>query len=54
MPADPAIGAATLNFLDTLEGRATPACSFAEAWLSVRWIEAAYQSAEAAGTWIDL
>jgi predicted dehydrogenase len=54
VPADPAIGAATLNFLDTLEGRAIPACSFAEAWLSVRWIEAACQSAEAGGPWIDL
>ncbi len=54
VPADPAIGAATRDFLDALDGAAgRPACSFAEAWLSVRTIEAAYQSA-AARAWIDL
>jgi hypothetical protein len=30
-----------------------PACSFAEAWLSVRLIEAAFESAARDGAWID-
>jgi len=52
--ADPARGQATRNFLDALEGRAVPACTFADAWLSVRVIEAAYQSAGGAGGWIEI
>ena len=51
---DPALGQATRNFLDALEGKAAPACTFAEAWLSVRMIEAAYQSAGGVGDWIDV
>jgi predicted dehydrogenase len=51
-PADPAIGAATRDFLDAVEGRGEPACSFAEAWLSVRLIEAAFESAARDGAWI--
>jgi predicted dehydrogenase len=50
---DPARGQATRNFLGTLEGQAAPACTFADAWLSVRVIEAAYQSAEGGG-WIGI
>ncbi len=53
LPADPARGQATRNFLDALAGGAEPGCSFAEAWLSVRVIEAAYQSAEGGG-WIGI
>ena len=52
--ADPARGQATRNFLDALAGQAAPACRFAEAWLSVRVIEAAYQSAGGSGGWIDI
>jgi predicted dehydrogenase len=52
--ADPALGQATRNFLDALEGGATPACPFADAWLSVRVIEAAYQSAGEGGGWIGI
>ncbi len=54
IPADEARGRATTNFLDALEGRAAPACPFADAWVSVRVIEAAYQSAEANGAWIEV
>jgi hypothetical protein len=35
-------------------GRAAPACSLEEALVSVRLIEAAYQSAERQGDWIEL
>jgi predicted dehydrogenase len=52
--AEPAVGAATRDFLDALDGHAPAACPFREAVLSVRTIEAAYQSAAAGGTWIDL
>jgi predicted dehydrogenase len=52
--ADPARGQATRNFLDALAGEATPASSFADAWLSVRIIEAAYQSADRDGMWIEI
>jgi predicted dehydrogenase len=52
--ADPARGQATRNFLDALAGEAAPACTFADAWLSVRIIEAAYQSADGAGGWIEI
>lgn len=54
IPADEARGRATTNFLDALETGAAPACTFADAWLSVRVIEAAYQSAEANGAWIEV
>lgn len=52
LPADPAVGAATRNFLDAVEGRGEPACSFAEACLSVRLIEAAFESSAQNGAWI--
>jgi predicted dehydrogenase len=52
LPADPAIGAATRDFLDAVEGRGEPACSFREACLSVRLIEAAFESAARDGAWI--
>jgi predicted dehydrogenase len=54
IPADPAIGAATRNFLAALEGGAAPACSFADAWTSVRLVEAAFESAAREGAWIDV
>jgi predicted dehydrogenase len=52
LPADPAIGAATRDFLDAVHEGAGPACSFAEARLSVRLIEAAFDSAARDGAWI--
>jgi predicted dehydrogenase len=52
LAADPAIGAATRDFLDAVEGRGRPACSFAEAWRSVRLIESAFESAARDGAWI--
>jgi predicted dehydrogenase len=52
LPADPAIGAATRDFLDAVESRGEPACSFREACLSVRLIEAAFESAARDGAWI--
>lgn len=51
---DAAAGRATTDFLDAVVAGGPPSCSFAEAWLSVRLIEAAYESAAAAGIWIDL
>jgi predicted dehydrogenase len=53
LPADPAVGAATRDFLDAVEGRREPACSFAEARLSVRLIEAAFESAARDGAWLS-
>jgi predicted dehydrogenase len=52
LPADPAVGVATRDFLDAVEGRGRPACPFAEAQLSVRLIEAAFESAAQEGAWI--
>ncbi|HWU40324.1 MAG TPA: Gfo/Idh/MocA family oxidoreductase [Candidatus Acidoferrum sp.] len=54
VPADEARGQATRNFLDALDGRTAPACTFSDAWLSVRLIEAAYESCQANGHWIDV
>jgi predicted dehydrogenase len=54
LPADPAIGRATRDFLDAVDGRGTPACPFGDAWLSVRIIEAAFESAARDGAWIDV
>jgi hypothetical protein len=52
LAADPAIGAATRDFLDAVEGLGGPTCSFAEACLSVRLIESAFESAARDGAWI--
>jgi len=52
LSADPAIGAATRDFLDAVEGPSGPACPFVEACLSVRLIEAAFESAAGDGAWI--
>ena len=52
LPADPAIGAATRDFLDAVDGQGRPACSFQDARLSVRLIEAAFESAARDGAWI--
>jgi predicted dehydrogenase len=54
LPADPAVGAATRDFLDAVEGRGEPACSFAAARLSVQLIESAFESAAQDGAWIAL
>jgi predicted dehydrogenase len=54
LPADPAIGRATTNFLDAVIDGVRPGCSFADAWLSVRLIEAAYLSASKGEAWVDL
>jgi predicted TIM-barrel fold metal-dependent hydrolase len=48
------IGGATVDFLAAVERGTAPACSFADAWLSVRLIEAAYASADREGAWVDL
>ena len=45
-------GVALTNFLDVLDGIAEPRCSFADAWPSVRILEAIYASGEAGGSWI--
>jgi predicted dehydrogenase len=51
VPADGTAGAATRNFAAALRKVERLACSFAEARLSVRVIEAAFQSAAAGGAW---
>jgi predicted dehydrogenase len=53
-PAPGVEGTALGNFLDSIEGVAEPRCTFEDAWLSVRIIEAAYRSAKATGTWVAL
>lgn len=52
--ACPTVGRATLDFVDAVVAGRTPRCRFADAWLSVRLIEAAYASAADGGTWIDV
>jgi predicted dehydrogenase len=54
VPPDEARGRATTNFLDALSRGTGVACSFADAWLSVRFIEAAYESGATSGAWITL
>lgn len=54
VPAEEARGRATTNFLDALSLGTGVACSFADAWPSVRLIEAAYESGAADGAWIAL
>lgn len=52
--ADAAPGDATRDFFAAVRTAGRPACSFADAWLSVRVVEAAYQSAKACGAWIEI
>jgi predicted dehydrogenase len=54
LAADAAPGDATRDFFAAIRGGGRPTCSFADAWLSVRVVEAAYQSAEAGGAWIEI
>lgn len=54
VPADAALGRATDDFLAALTAGGSPACPFTDAWLSVRLIEAAYESDAAGSAWIDL
>ncbi len=54
VPPDEARGRATTNFLDALARGTAVACPFAEARLSVRLIEAAYESGAAGGGWVGL
>jgi len=51
--ADATPGPATRDFVDTVLGeRPAPACSFADAWVSVRVIERAFESARLDGRWL--
>ena len=51
--ADGTPGAATHDFIDALcESSVAPACTFAEAWNSVRVIELAFESAGKDGAWL--
>ena len=54
MAADPTPGAATLDFLDAVRNGSKPACSFADARISVAVIEAAFRSAHEGEPWIPL
>lgn len=54
LAADPTPGDATRDFFSAIRDGSPPACSFADAWLSVRVVEAAYQSAQANGAWLDI
>jgi predicted dehydrogenase len=54
VPPDEARGRATTNFLDALSRGTDVACSFADAWLSVRFIEAAFESGASGGGWLEL
>ena len=51
VPADGTPGAATHNFAAAVRRTAPLACSLAQAWVSVRVIEAAFESAAAEGAW---
>jgi predicted dehydrogenase len=52
---EPGIDAVALtNFLDALDGIAEPRCTFADAWPSVRILEAIYASAADGGAWVTL
>lgn len=51
--ADATPGPATRDFVDSVLGaRPAPACSFADAWVSVRVIERAFESARLDGRWL--
>jgi predicted dehydrogenase len=50
--AEANFGACTEDFIAAVGGRHPPACSFAEARVSVRIIEAAFASARGSGDWI--
>jgi predicted dehydrogenase len=52
--ADPAPGAATRDFLEAIRSGTAPACSFADARISVRIIDAAFQSALEGERWIEI
>jgi predicted dehydrogenase len=53
--ADATPGPATRDFVDTVLGeRSAPACSFDDAWVSVRVIERAFESARQDGRWLEL
>ena len=54
LAADAAPGDATRDFFAAIREGGRPTCTFEDAWLSVRVVEAAYQSAKAGGDWIDV
>lgn len=54
LAADAAPGDATRDFFAAIRNGGRPTCSFADAWLSVRVVEAAYQSAKTDGAWIEI
>lgn len=54
LAADDTPGAATRDFVAAVRESRPPACGFADAGLSVRLVEAAFDSARADETWIEL
>lgn len=54
LAADAAPGDATREFFAAIRDAGRPTCNFADAYRSVRVVEAAYQSATAGGAWIDI
>lgn len=54
LAADAAPGDATRDFFAAIRESGRPTCTFEDAWLSVRVVEAAYESAKAGGDWIDV
>lgn len=54
--ADPTPGAATHDFITAVlsGGSTAPACTFGQAWTSVRVIEQAFASARQDGCWLDI
>ncbi|MBI3373128.1 MAG: Gfo/Idh/MocA family oxidoreductase [Betaproteobacteria bacterium] len=53
--ADDAPGAATRDFIDAIcDEKAAPACTFEQAWNSVRVIELAFESALQEGAWLSV
>lgn len=52
LAADGTPGAATHDFIDAVCGKTEPACTFDQAWNSVRVIELAFESAAKDGSWL--
>ena len=53
--ADATPGPATRDFLDAVLGeRPAAACSFADAWVSVRIVEQAFESVRQGGRWLEV
>lgn len=54
VPAPGINGVAVPDFLDAIEGKGAPQCSFEDAWMSVRILEAIYASGRARGAWTSI